>query len=145
VLNELPTILTYRYNTQLQFCYGATDKATQIPADWDSSAVKVIPLWEGGSSLFAIRLVAHESEFIQINYEDPNDIEVISTSSNGLFAYLFYFLVESLDDEDEEELADIKRLATDLEFDKLDLIFGSVKRISSEPDYESLWELTRSL
>ncbi|MEW4565585.1 hypothetical protein AB1K70_23895, partial [Bremerella sp. JC770] len=95
--------------------------------------------------LFAIRHVGQESEFIQINYEDPNDVEVISTSSNGLFAYVFYFLVESLDDEDDEELADIKRLATDLEFDKLDLILESVNRTSSEPDYESLRELTRSL
>lgn len=145
VSNELPPILTYRFNTQLKFCYGATDESTKIPADWDSSSVIVVPLWESGSGLFAIRQIGQDSEFIQINYEDPNEVEVISTSTNGLFAYVFYFLVESLDDEDEEELAEVKQLAADLEFDSLNLIFNSVKRISSESDYDSLWELTRSL
>jgi hypothetical protein len=145
VANELPTILSYRCNTQLPFCYGATEESSSIPAEWDSPNLRVIPLWEGGSSVTAIAVKDEETKYIQINYENPNDVEFIATSSRGLFLYLFYFLVESLDEDDEEEQKEIQQLASYVEFDKLDLVFRSVGQMAVESDYSTLLELTRSL
>lgn len=145
VANELPTILSYRCNTKLPFCYGASVESASIPAEWDSPNLKVIPLWETGASVTATAVEDGETKYIQFNFEDPNDVEFIAKSPKGLLLYVFYFLVESLDREDEGELQEIQQLAPYVEFDKLDLVFGLVDQIATEPNYASLLKCTRSL
>ena len=145
VANALPEILTYRMNADLPFCYGATAETTLIPSDWDSEDVRVVPLWESGSSLTALRRISGETDFVQINYEDPNDVEVLAKSVEGLFTYLFFFLVESVGEGDGEEFSEIEQLASYLGFEKLGMVVDLVKRVSSESDYESLFEVTRGI
>ena len=145
VAGELPKILTYRCNTELPFCYGATERSSPIPAGWDSDSVKVIPLWENGSGLTAVRVTLGKAEFVQISYENPSDVEVLAKSIDGLLTYLLYFLVESAAGQEDDEFVEIQELASYLEFDKLALVVNLVKRQASDPDYESLFEVTRSM
>lgn len=145
VADALPTILSFRFCTQLNFCYGASGAGSSIPADWDANDLKVIPLWEGGYSLTAMAVSDSETRFIQINFEVPSDVEVIAKRSNGLLFHLFYFLVESLDKEDRAKRQEIEDLAAYLDFDQLELVFKTVDSLSSASDYDPLLELTRSL
>jgi hypothetical protein len=143
--NSPPEILSYRLNTELPFSYRNSDESSAVPADWDSEVVSVIPLWEGGSSLTAIRVTALRREFIQIDFEDPGDAEVIAVSTEGLFTYLFFFLIESLGEKDDDELREIEDLAAYLEFQGLPATFSLVERLSADEDYERLFAATRSL
>jgi hypothetical protein len=140
VAYPVPSILEFRCNTALPW----SDEGSLIPAAWDTDEVKVIPLWEGGSTLTAIR-VSSDEEFIQINYEDPNDLLVIAKSVDGLFTYLFYFLVESAGGKEAEGFNEIEELASYLRFDKLDIVMELIRRLYGKPDYESLSAFTRSV
>lgn len=141
---NVPTILEFRLNTKLPFCYGRSNDGSPVPADWDEEGVSVIPLWESASGLIAIRGNRGAEEFVQINYEDANDVEIIAKSVDGLFAYLFYFLIESNGGPGTEGFADIQNLAAHLEFDKLSLVVESIPRFAAEQDFDSFWQFTRS-
>ncbi len=144
VAHPVPSILEFRCNTNLPFCYGRSDAGFPIPAAWDTEQVKVIPLWETATSLNAVRL-GSEEEFIEINYEDVNDVLIIAKSVDGLFSYLFYFLIESVGGKEAKRFADIEALASYLSFNKLDVVMELIPRLHGKPDYESLWQFTRSL
>lgn len=146
IKNSLPAILTHRINTHLPFCYGRQDGISSIPASWDSPHLEVIPLWEDSLGITAICVDGNDSSFIDIPFEDPDDITVTAKTTDGLFFVLFYFLVESLGGPDEKRFREIQDLANTLEFEKLDLVVHSVERFSSEPNFDKLfWELSRSI
>jgi len=140
----LPSLLEFRINTDLPFCYGRSDRGSPIPAEWDDESVSVIPLWETPSGVIAIRTLREREEFVYITYEDAGDVKIIAKSTDGLFAYLFYFLVESCDGSESDEFSAIARLASYLEFDKLDAVIEAMVKFAEDPDYESLWQFTRS-
>jgi hypothetical protein len=143
VTNPLPNILSYRFSTEMRFAYGGSKSGSPIPASWDHAGIHVIPLWESGISMVALRIDSSSRKFVEIDFEDVSDVAVISSTSAGLLGHLFYFLVESADDQDER--SEIDSLADYLEFDGLERVKTAAQRARGQAAYTSLAELVASL
>lgn len=141
---RLPSIVSHRMNAELPFCYGKSKSGSPIPVGWDSPDTRVVPLWENANGIVAIRLRHDSLDFVQINFEDPSDVDVIARSINGLLFYVFYFLIESAGD-NAAELSEIKQLANCLKFEMLDAVAESVSRLGQQNDSESILSLFRSI
>jgi len=138
----LPEWLSYRIDPSLPFCYHSGAAGASIPADWDSGELHVIPLWESGGTLTAIRIAGNSPEFIQFGFEDPNSVEVLAYSAQGVLAYLLYFLLESADD---DEVHGIQQLSEEVGYRHFRELAALHCEYSARPGYDWLLEFSRSL
>lgn len=105
--------LDFRCNRELLYVYSSTTNEFNLPVAWDDNGLKIVPLWECGTNLFAMRCKnGCNKDFIKIDYEDADEVIVISESYQGLIAYLIYYIVEDMGGAEEIENTDtLKELA----------------------------------
>lgn len=140
--------LAYRCHTSDLYCYASSETGGPLPATWDGeSAPEIVPLWECELSLLALR----DKEFVEIDYDDLEDLTVIARSEQGILAYLFFYLVEDLGgaqhlNQGNHESESLLRLNSQLQFKHLEDIIDFQRRSGSEINcHDLLLNYTRSI
>ncbi|WP_145453702.1 hypothetical protein [Gimesia panareensis] len=140
--------LAYRCNVSALQCYTSSETGGPLPASWDAdSAPEIVPLWECDLSLLALR----DEEFVEIDYEALEDLTVIARSEQGMFAYLFFYLIEDLGGsqcfkQGNQEYDSLLRLNSQLRFEHLEDILNFQRQYGSEINCRDLLlNYTRSI
>ena len=86
--------LEFRCVNELPITYGQSEPGGLLPTSWDNDDVFIYPLWECGICLTALKKDGEKIDFIEVDFEDPEELLVISRSYQGLIAYLMYYIIE---------------------------------------------------
>tara|TARA_R110002124_G_scaffold57984_6_gene162069 strand:- start:65 stop:589 length:525 start_codon:yes stop_codon:yes gene_type:complete len=108
--------LEYRCRISPLLCYESSEEGGFLPASWDKSeAPEIVPLWECDLTMIAMR----GEEYLEIDWENIEDITLIARSEQGLLSYVFFYLIEDLG--------------------------GANQLMNQKQDYESLLQLSREM
>lgn len=141
--------LDYRCRTSNMYCYSISNTGESFQTSWDSvEKPQILPLWECDLSLVAKR----GDEFVEIDYEDPEELLIISFSIQGVLAYLFYYLVEDFGGGDtllkssNQELKELENISDEVGFNHLMDVLKLQIEIGSHYDCsDKLLMFTKSL
>lgn len=134
-----PEVLRFRWPL------GESISDSAIPVTWDTEKVEVIPLWAREVFLTAIRLKGGTKEFIRIDFEDPENANVIARTSRGLFTHELFFMIESVGGAEISRMTEVEEVAAYLGFADLALVHEALRRFCAHRDYEAFYEFIRSI
>ena len=93
-------------------------------------------LWECTYGIVGIRSKGQGLEYVEFDIETPDEIEIIATSEQGLFFWLFSYLIEDQDWDDEiESLKLLRNGANTVGFSLLEEVLTFQEQYGANIDY----------
>jgi hypothetical protein len=120
-----------------EFRCGRLDRSLALPAGvWPPDA---LPLWECCGSIVGCRRAGGGLEFIGLDVEVPGNVHRLARSEEGLLFWLFSYLIEDQDWDDEPSARRaIAHAAAALGFRRLDEVDQFQQQLGGRTDYDEL-------
>lgn len=117
------------------------DRFHYTPDDgvWPMVQPEVIALWECGYMVVGCRRTADAIEFVELDVEDPLNVEVIAHSEQGLLFWLFSHMIEDQDWHDIGLTEDrLRRAAESVGFQYFDDVYRFQRENGADGRYTEL-------